>query len=111
MARVVLSPSQETEDSIKSLFARADVSSIVVDVFSVNDYLGNFLQMSAAKDEDPYYLVGKTSLARELREMGVKSGDQMLVARHPYRSREASVYLVSPLTEANRQLAGKTLTA
>lgn len=109
MARIVLSPAQEAEEAINTLFARADVSSVVVDVFNVEDYLGNFLQVTASEGNTPYYLVGKTSLARELRQMGVQNGDQMLVARHPHRDREASVYLVSPMTEANHRLAGLQL--
>lgn len=111
MARVIVSPAPAAEEAILALLqTRCDVDSVVVDVFKVNDFLGISLEIADSHNES-FYLTGPSGMARSLNQLGVKTGDEVLVARHPYQLRSGQMYVVSPLTDLNQYLVGKGFTA
>lgn len=112
MARVIVSSDAQAEETIQSLLSsRSDVDSVTVDVFKVNDYLGISLEIADTKSNESFYLTGSTGLAKKLNKMGLKTGDSIIVARHPYQVRPACMYMVAPLTDATQYLVGKDFTA
>ena len=112
MARVIVSPAPAAEESILALLqTRSDVVSVIVDVFKVNDFLGISLETADSRNNESFYLTGASGMARSLNQMGVKTRDEVLVARHPYQLRSGQMYVVSPLTDLNQYLVGKGFTA
>jgi len=110
MARVLLSSADQAEQTIHSILAvRRELDAVVIGEYQVNDYLGISLEISVPKADQSFYLTGPLGLSKDLRKMGLKSGDRVLVARHPHlEHRSAHMYMVAPLTEVNQFLVGKS---
>lgn len=108
MARLIVTPANQSEAYINKLLANPAIYLIEVQEFYVTWFMDRWLQVSRDHTgERPYDGVASARLTQQLRALGVSAGEKVLVALRPNVSYEFSIRMVSPITTTNQHLIGQ----
>jgi len=103
-------PASQTLNAVHKLLAQPGVFVLELEIFHVTDFFGRWFKLSRdPQNRSPYGELASPQITQDLKALGVKVGDQVLVACIPSSAREVKVRAVAPLTEENLHLAGSRI--
>ncbi|NLC21321.1 MAG: hypothetical protein GX771_05325 [Halomonadaceae bacterium] len=110
MAKLIVTSAAQSETAIYRLLNDRNIRSLCVHKYHVTDFFGKWMKISRDPTGDlPYDGVASPRLTRQLKQLGIEVGDEVLVAIQPYVLYERCIRLVSPITNTNRHLIGYQL--
>lgn len=103
-------PASQTLSAVYKQLAASGVFALELEVFHVADFLGRWFKLTRDPlSKSPYGELASPQITRDLKALGVKEGDQVLVACIPSSARQIKVRAVAPLTDENRDLVGRRI--